>query len=189
MATQVRTLNADAFGYLVGEHKLDTWTAGGYRYACRKEQDGWVLYRTFESWSGVPVSVIVTADPGAGLDPAATVVPVGKRWLVLGVKTNCVASANAANRLPGLTILGDGTNQTYYANCAGVFIANESVTISFAPGQTPYDGSAVYFMAGPLPSPGLELAAGASIQVVTAAINVTDNFGPCYITYKEVAVP
>jgi len=188
MATQVETLNADAFGFMVIEHKLNTWSAGGFRWAGMKGKDGWILYRTFEDWGGVPISVGATANAAAGADPPLITVPVGKRWLFLGAMCSCVTDANVATRYAFIEFKLDAVND-YYTCCPGAGQA-ASLTRTLVYGMHPIAGSLLNnVIMVPIPSMGVEMPAGATVEIDTINIQVGDDYSVVRYYYKEVDVP
>ena len=69
------------------------------------------------NWDAIPVVAKVGADPAALTQPALSVVPAGKRWLVFTIKNTIVASADAASRT-GYVVVNDGT-ETVFSSIVG----------------------------------------------------------------------
>ncbi len=137
------------------------------------------------NWDAIPVKSGATADPAAGANPVALTIPAGKKWLFLGGRNTIVCSADAANRQPILDVRVDGTNQTWYIRSGDVFIATDSGQVEILCGQQSREVlDRVAHVIG-IPAMGLELPAGATIQMTYVNIQAADNCGVFYYAYKE----
>jgi hypothetical protein len=167
---------------LVLENKLEVIKSGGYMYAANKTDDGYDLYRTFDSWDAIPVSIGVTADPAAGAQITAVAVPAGKRWLLLGFQNEIVASADVANRNANVYISMDGANNFYISNALLTVTASQTKLISACTNSLITAATTQYGMH----IPAIELPAGATFRFYWNTLQAADNLGVMTYFYKEV---
>jgi len=180
-----KEVTSAAFAQLVLENRLEVVRSGGYMYAANRTDDGYDLYRTFDSWDAIPVSTGATADPAAGASPVAVTVSAGERWLLLGGICLATVSADVLTRNVQITVLGDGTNESFNGGKA-YFVASETCRGAFGAGVAYNDQSGLGFIHLTLPGAGIEIAAGGSFQLLYV-LHANDNCGPMYYTYKKAS--
>jgi len=139
----------------------------------------------FANWDSISTKEFVTAVPAAGATPAAITVPAGKRWLPISVTSKVVTAVAAANRYVWCAITMNGTNIQLIIGGLGVIIASKTATTCFGPTFSAQwqetDGLMTTIAAGI----GIELPAGATIQINGIAIAGADQFEAARLHYKE----
>jgi len=136
-------------------------------------------------WSAIPVKVGVTADPAAGSPAADITVPMGKRWLLLGIRTRIACDATVANRYCNIFVMPDGTT-TFIRVSPGVAVAaSQTATVWCARMQSAqYNESSGgwTYVANGIES---DVPAGGIVRVQWTNLQAGDNIEAVSYIYKE----
>lgn len=138
------------------------------------------------AWEKVNVTVGATANPAAGSGHADITVPANRAWLLLGIESQGVMDANAANRYWVVNISYDGTNYQYRFSNPTAITASQTKNPIYTPGipaELVLTGTSV--MIEPFPSEGIELAAGAVISFDLVNGQAGDDWDQARYAYKE----
>jgi hypothetical protein len=164
------TANAPSIGTLLQGYVQDTTVLGYPGSAIEPSTTG----------AGAIRSVQVAA-PAAGADWTTTV-PTNARWRIQAIRAALVASANAANRIPVLTI-DDGATVLFESASAVTVVASQTATYAALAGVPFFTiGTRSYQL--PLPA-GLVLQGGHRIRMATAAIDAADQWGAAQLLVEE----
>ena len=191
MAQEAITLSAEAFAWLVTEHKLQVeGPFGGYIYTGKRGRTAWELYKTAEPfyWDKVPMSTGVTNDPAAGANHATVTVPDGVRWRLHSFCGTLVSSATGGNRYPRIWTTIDGTIVNLFAGTANAQTASLTVPWIFRIGQT-IGTTSTLSTVGTQVGLGLtpiDLMEGATIvQSTSGLVAAEDDWGIATYEYQE----
>ena len=134
-------------------------------------------------WDRIPMSYGAGANAAAGADPAAIVVPAGKRWRFHGWVGAFTTDATGVNRIIRCTVEGDGTNVSASVRHTAVQAGSVANTYSVWPGapmQSDTGGTPT------MPFPGSnELGPAATINIITTTIQGGDDWGVVRYAYQE----
>jgi hypothetical protein len=134
------------------------------------------------NWDSIPVRVGVTADPAAGADAAAVVVPAGKRWLFYGGVVQLVAAAVAITRTYYMWVTDATSGFLIYISAGGLGITTGQTK------QQSWTANSLLTAAGTqygMHIPLLEMPAGTSITIPLTNIQGADNMTAFTYWYKE----
>jgi hypothetical protein len=129
------------------------------------------------------IKTVVGADPAAGAEFTAEVVPAGVYWILLGATVECVQGATQTP-WPSI-VLDDGTN-VLARSLSGTTAQNASVTTQHTWGtMTLSGGGAGLASTGTLPR--MLLLASYRIRSLTGGIGANTNYGGPRYTVAELS--
>ena len=190
MAQEAITLSAEAFAWLVTEHKLQVeGPFDGYIYAGKRGVTAWELYKTEHTdafnWDQVPTSDESGANPAVSASSALCYTcPEGKKALVLGVTNEYVRDVNAANVYATLRHYFGGAAEVGRWPLAAAM--TDSVTWECAWSAGAYPQATGTSLTGSLPVKGIEMAAGDIISIYWENDQATDDALNPRVLVKEV---
>lgn len=184
-ASAVKTLSSSEFAQRVVEHGLRVATSGGYEYAAIETEDGYDLIRAFRDWDAIPVSDTQTANPAAGAQPAASYVPAGKQWLIVGASVTLNTDANVADRYPYLQMSTDGTYTLISMQPTPITASITGQFVSFAAGCSPGGAIGNSLAYGSGIGDGIVLSTGGWVRLQLLGIQAADDLAIVTYFYKE----
>ena len=190
MAQEAITLTAEAFAWLVTEHKLQVeGPFDGYIYTGKRGRTAWELYKTEHTdafnWDQIEPTLAATENPAAAADYAVITVPVGSKWLFLGFRGTFAADATVHSHFAYISVARDGTTADYVQFSAYTQPQSSTAAYTFAVGATSMAAAINQNVTVNLPANGIEIPAGGTITVAMVGNAGTDEWGVAQYAYKE----
>lgn len=127
--------------------------------------------------------IVKVNDPAAGAD-WSIVVPGGKVWLLLSLRTAFTTSAIAANRAPAFFV-NDGSSAYLQIPLPTIITANQTTTISGSR-QLGSQYSVATVLQQVVPLPNIPLVQNSKFFTITAAIDAGDQWSSTVLYVLEV---